>query len=692
MSLLSSFSLRVRGARSPLSLAVAAGLLCGPAYAATDAQTPTTLDQVVVTASRIEQRAVDAPASVSVITRADLEQQPFASLQDALRSVEGVSVVGAGANKLDISLRGMPGKYSLILVDGRRQGSRETLNREELGPVQASQIPPLQAIERIEVVRGPMSSLYGSDAIGGVVNIITRRPSNDWTGAMDLDVTVQEDSSLGNSRGANAYLAGPLQPDLLSLQLFGKSTRRSEADVFDGAYRAEDDGLTARLTLTPTDDHDVLLEAGAQRLSRDGTPGRTVAATAGALELETERRHLVLAHTGRWAAGTSDISVLRETIDARNTIADTITTTYPDTSLTNTVVDATFALPLPRNDLIVGGQWMRSELEGTDREAASGPVLNTIAGLSKRSWALFAEDQFHVTETLTLTGGARYDDDERYGGHWSPRGYAVWHVAEGWTVRGGMSRAFRTPELRQTAADYRQATGGATGAPRGVIPGNPALKPETSTATELGVRYDAVSGVAFGVTLFNNDFKNKIFSQCVLDCAGTAGATYAWGNIGSAVLRGVETSMTLPLTDALSLAANYTYTDSERRSDDEIAFDGSSLRGEPLDRTPAHVANVKLDWRASDALLLYARTNVQSEQYWANFRNSALSTRRRPGATTFDLGGSYALRSSIDLRAALLNVGDRQVPVDSRGRNDGLDGNWQVDEGRRLWMSVGVSF
>ncbi|KAG1251599.1 hypothetical protein G6F68_012197 [Rhizopus microsporus] len=140
------------------------------------------LSPVVVTASGYDQSIADAPASITVLTHEDLARQPFNTLQDALRNVEGVSIVGANANKQDISIRGMPGKYTLILVDGKRQGTREMLNREELGMVQASQIPPLAAIERIEVVRGPMSSLYGSDAMGGVINIITKRIGDDWNG------------------------------------------------------------------------------------------------------------------------------------------------------------------------------------------------------------------------------------------------------------------------------------------------------------------------------------------------------------------------------------------------------------------------------------------------------------------------------------------------------------------------------
>src|SRR5690606_21121246 len=113
------------------------------------------------------------------------------------RGVEGVSVVGGDPNSTDIVIRGMPGEYTLIMLDGRRQSTRETMNRGT-GGVQANLIPPLAAIERIEVVRGPMSSLYGSDAMGGVVNIITRKVPERATASLTLGGIIHEDGDYGN--------------------------------------------------------------------------------------------------------------------------------------------------------------------------------------------------------------------------------------------------------------------------------------------------------------------------------------------------------------------------------------------------------------------------------------------------------------------------------------------------------------
>src|SRR5690625_2889035 len=119
------------------------------------------------TGAGVEQQGADAPASVSVVTREELEGKPYGSLADALRDVEGIDV-GSGSDKngnIAISLRGLPPDYTLVLINGRRQNDVGNIGPNNFGNSQFMYMPPLSAIERIEVVRGPMSTLYGSEAI-----------------------------------------------------------------------------------------------------------------------------------------------------------------------------------------------------------------------------------------------------------------------------------------------------------------------------------------------------------------------------------------------------------------------------------------------------------------------------------------------------------------------------------------------
>lgn len=205
------------------------------------------LPTVVVTATGFEQAVADAPASITVITREQLDKKPYRDLTDALREVQGVTVTGVAAEQ-DMMIRGLPATYTLILVDGKRQGTRETRPNGS-GGVEQSFLPPLEAIDRIEVVRGPMSSLYGSDAMGGVINVITRKVDKTWSGSFGFDAMVQQHGDYGDSQQMQFYLSGPLKNDLLGLQVWGRQYQRDEDAILNGYREARDRDITARLEI-----------------------------------------------------------------------------------------------------------------------------------------------------------------------------------------------------------------------------------------------------------------------------------------------------------------------------------------------------------------------------------------------------------------------------------------------------------
>ncbi|HET7409312.1 MAG TPA: TonB-dependent receptor plug domain-containing protein, partial [Paracoccaceae bacterium] len=206
---------------------------------------PNMLGPIVVTATGFEQNVAEAPASITVVTREELETGAFRDLTDALRQVQGVTVTGS-ANEKDIFIRGLPGKYTLILVDGKRQNTRDARTNGSSG-FEQSFIPPLAAIDRIEIVRGPMSSLYGSDAMGGVINIITRRVADEWSGQFALEGTLQQDRDSGDSGQAGFYTSGPIVEDTVGLQLWGRAFARAEDDIAGGITSAREVDMTGKL-------------------------------------------------------------------------------------------------------------------------------------------------------------------------------------------------------------------------------------------------------------------------------------------------------------------------------------------------------------------------------------------------------------------------------------------------------------
>ncbi|TVP78738.1 MAG: hypothetical protein EA352_01545 [Gemmatimonadales bacterium] len=209
------------------------------------------LEEVVVSASGFEQRARLAPATITRLSREEVALRPIRNLSEAIRDLPGVDIDGTDArsNKTGnrtISLRGLPSEYTLVLIDGRRQNVPGTVAPNAFNDAGAAFFPPVASIERIEVIRGPMSTLYGSDALGGVVNIITRRPQESWQGELALDAIVQSDSDFGNNGSGELWAQGPLLPGTLTLEARGRFFERQATRV---DFPGQDESIDGQRTM-----------------------------------------------------------------------------------------------------------------------------------------------------------------------------------------------------------------------------------------------------------------------------------------------------------------------------------------------------------------------------------------------------------------------------------------------------------
>ncbi len=651
-------SLRLR--RTLLASAISS-LACG----AVAAQETPQLNDIVVTASGFEQQISSAPASISVISREELERGHFQNVTDALRDVPGVVVTGGGRgdNGNDISIRGMPSQYTLILVDGRPQNSRESRPNGSAG-FEQDWLPPLQAIERIEVVRGPMSTLYGSDAIGGVINVITRKVADSWHGNIQLDTVLQEDSASGDSRQANFYLSGPLVADRLGLQLYGRTSERDEDDIENGYEEKSLQSLTARLSLAASDNHDFTAEAGITEQDRRSLVGRSAPAEGcrgGCTDSigEYTNSHVALTHSGRFDWGTSETFVQRERSENQSR----------DIEITNTTAKTSAVIPLGMHMLTVGASWEEESLEdGTTNQ------ISDRTAVENSQWALFMEDEWMLTNAWALTGGLRLDDDDNYGSHLSPRLYSVWNMTPEWTLKGGVSTGYRSPNLREITPDWGQISRG------GNVYGNPDLEPETSLNKEIALLYGNDAGLNGSLTLFHNDFEDKITRiACPIDICNAgpnqfgSDPTYRV-NIDDAVTQGVEASLGAPLTDTLALTASYTFTDSEQKS--------GEYAGEPLTQLPRHQVSATLDWDVNARLSQWTKVSYRGEESQPTTGPSQ-SAIVAPSYTFVDAGIGYQLNDSTTVNAGIYNLFDERITYDEYG---------YVDDGRRVWLGLNVAF
>lgn len=204
--------------RSTLALAVVGAMssfaMANETIETTKEKETTQLQTIVVSASGFEQDIKKAAASISVLSQEKIGKKAYRDVTDALRDVPGVVVTGGGSSS-DISIRGMGSAYTVIMVDGKKVNSRSVRPNSDNSGIEQGWLPGIEAIERIEVIRGPMSGLYGSDAMGGVINIITKKNATEWVGSVRLDTTVQENTDSGNIYQTNAYVSGPLIANLL---------------------------------------------------------------------------------------------------------------------------------------------------------------------------------------------------------------------------------------------------------------------------------------------------------------------------------------------------------------------------------------------------------------------------------------------------------------------------------------------
>lgn len=720
--MINHFSRRM-AVRALAATALATAFACQPALAQSgpsdsDAARQTTSTQgedVVVTASGFEQKIVNAPASISVLTREDLQIKRFGSLAEALADVEGVDV-GQTAGKtggLNISIRGMPSDYTLVLVDGRRQNSPGSVTPNGFGETSSSFLPPFSAIERIEVVRGPMSTLYGSDAMGGVINLITRKVGDRWMGTAGAESTVQGRDGFGNIVSANAYLNGPIVRDLIGLSVRGSVWHR-EAAALDyetvggvsvpistrGPSPVQADIYTygGRVSFTPHADHDLWFEYDRAEQTYDNSKGQlgtfSVAGGYGPVQ-RFNRDNYAIAHT--WRAGFGRI----ESTLTRN-VTETIGRTVPPGTpgvvagtprtlkATNSIADTRFVGQAGAFTFTLGGQYWDAKMVDA---VAPAPY-------EFQQWAVFAENELKFADNLRLTLGARYDDHSTFGGKLSPRGYLVWNATNAITLKGGVSRGFKTPRLDQIAEGITGFGG------QGTIPliGSPGLKPETSTTYEAGLYFDNDGFFSGNVTVFNNKFSDKIASgPGIPNCqfrgnlnrpgcldVGAFPNVDLFGqtiNVDEAVTRGGEVALRFEFTRAVTLGLNYTYTESEQKSGAEA--------GQPLVNTPRHMVNGNLRWRIGDKVATWVRTEIRSGRYrGAGVVQNALGDFR--GYALFHLGGSLNVTEKFRLGATIFNVLDtdyvRHLPYANGAATAYAAEYANLQEGRRLWLSATVDF
>lgn len=638
-----------------LRLGLPMPVLASMAAMAAHAQEPVQIPGLVVTATSQEQSLRDAPATVTVITREELQERPVQDIADALRDVPGVTTNGVGLNRRGISIRGMSEKHTLMLVDGKRINA-------SAGAIAHADYDlnwvPIEAIERIEVVRGPMSSLYGSDALGGVVNIITRKATDVWRGGVSAKGGLQQGSG-GDIYQGGVSMGGPIVPGRLGLSVQGQMQGRQMTDDPDDPYLSENERRKSKmggatLTWTPDDAQRIDMSYGYGREERERKQkNRGASAYYYDSTDKIDRQHFSLAHQGDWEWGKTSLKAYRSRLDQDNERSQG-EPNRPQ-KLIDDVVDGHVNLPvLGWNQVTFGGEWRREKL--------ADAAVND-AGKDKAVYqALFLQDELALAEDWSLLLGNRSDHHETFGWNHSPRAYLVHHMSDALTVKGGVARGFKAPTLKQLSSGYSTTGGGG----RFTIVGNPDLEPEINTMYEFGMEYEK-QGRSLGATLFQNDLKDLIQTQCVAFCGQKGKELRTYGNVEEARIRGVELSGGLDLSDQFRLNANYTYLQPKDRK-----------TGHDLSERPRHKASAVLSWFASDNVTARLRSDYTGRQNASD--GSVL-----PGYPLWSADISRSLDNGVVLRAGVQNIADMRL---SERKADYP----YAETGRLLWAGINYSF
>ena len=261
---------------------------------------------------------------------------------------------------------------------------------------------------------------------------------------------------------------------------------------------------------------------------------------------------------------------------------------------TNTTYSAKYELPLNSHYIVVGTEFQDVSL----KDGIYGMSQGRSGGKKEYyQYGVFAEDSWNIIDPLTLTFGARYDKHEDFGDNISPRIYATYAINDNWTIKGGVATGYKAPK----ASDLQEGITGFGG--QGTSPwiGNPELKPEKSVSYEAAVYYEHDNKHNANLTIFQNDFKDKIDSSTSLK--GSAGAEWAelnssYGtltqkqNVGKATIKGIEAAGKFFILDNLSIKANWTYLD-------------RATNGKPLRESPKHMYSTTLDYQPIAKLNTY---------------------------------------------------------------------------------------
>lgn len=585
------------------------------------------LDAVVVTAARRLQKLADVPVPTELITREQIERSGASDVAQVLLEQTGIEIQGGHPVGTGVYLQGLGDQRVLVLLDGQPVVGRIA------GMVDISRIPVV-GIERIEVVKGPQSTLYGSAAMGGVVNIVTR-PTPDQRIEAEATLTGGEQ---GRREGA-ARLGWGSEHLGLTAEIGRRSNNviAGNSDSADASTASWDAGLKSDVRLGSTALQVALNMVDEQQQWRDAPLYYTYD------NLQWSARTSLKGNEGPHRFEVTGYAAGFDHLSRRSNEPTPLEGTGTEETQGLLKLEGLYGLNVGRHALDLGLALQQDRIR-SDR----------IEGYARDQTLFepFAQYGFDIGVLGFLTG-ARVSSSSQWGTAWTPQLSVRWRPAQSVTVRGSAGRGYRIPDFKETAITHVNTPSGY------VVFGNPLLEPEHSGTVSLG--FEVAPGGTYGrAQAFYTRYRNFIESALVSDTGALD--VYTYENRASGTTAGVEVEAGA-LVGRLRLEASYAWL---RTHDDET--DGGPLLG-----SPEHSA------RATAQLAIPIGLRVGATAVYTGVtpadRDSTEAIVYRPSWLRIDARVAYQLGGIVDLALGAENLFDQQPE------------GWPGFTGRRVYAS-----
>lgn len=590
-----------------------------------------TLDTIVVTASRTEEKLKNVPARLTVIDQKTIEQNPLLNISDVIQRDPSVYIKQSGGlgQISEISLRGAKSVHTLVLKDGARLNSQN-----ELAPLYPAFLDTTD-VQQVEILKGPASVQYGSDAIGGVVQLISKRPEK--TGA-DLTGIYGENNTYKTIVNANLVTDQGFYAQIGGQRLESDGTRILESQPKNEKASYDQKGYHAKVGFYQEN----TIDASASISENKGTSIFTNNYISNTAQRQFENRvinaklaynilpDLIVNARYSNAQDKQNVPSYGSRYDTENNEGD-LNLKWKFTPNQNILVGATY----------------------TDANYQTNTILK--GDQSVDSTGYYLQHQFK-NEQFDTQLGVRLEDNQRFGDHTVGQAAIRYHFLPNASVYANIGSAFRAPTLNEMYSQWG---------------GNIDLKPEESTSYEIGADYQLNQNLLANISLYQNEVKNLISSQCIATCDGdwvTTFPVYQNLNVDKATFKGGELGLKWQQNDYF-ISTQYAYVKTENKE-----------------------TGLEIAYRPKNTVTL--TTGLENSIYGINIsaiarsKSNASNTANPiqvPGYATMDFNAFWNINPNVKVFTNIQNLWDNQYHEVSRSATD-----WYINGGRQA--SAGVTF